>query len=125
MTSCPPGQGEQTSWGAPMGHSPTQQDWGGSWGQLSSGGHQHCSDPRPGQALGSVGWPQLGKAPSAAVAVVLLRPELSARALKQGGESWSRLVPTFGVAYLHCVGCRQPSSSRALEQAAPAGSRWP
>lgn len=88
-------------------------------------GHQHCSDPRPGQALGSVGWPQLGKGPSAAVAVVLLRPELSARALKQGGESWSRLVPTFGVAYLHCIGCRQPSSSRVPEQAAPAGSRWP
>lgn len=41
--------------------------------------------------------------------------------LKQGGEPWSRLVPTFGVTYLCCVGCRQPSCGRALEQAAPGG----
>lgn len=40
-----------------MGHSPTvgqgdtQQDWGGSWGQQSSSGHQCCSDPRPGHLV--------------------------------------------------------------------------
>lgn len=75
---------------------------------------------RPGETA-ELQW-SLGKQPSAGVAVVLLRPELSARAQKQGGEPWSRLVPTFGVTYLCCVGCRQPSWGRVLGQAAPAGS---
>lgn len=84
--------------------------------QLSSSGLQCCSGP-----AGAVGWPQPGKPPSTGVAVVLLRPELSARALKKGGEPWSRLAPTFGVTCLCHVGFRQPSCGRALEQAAPGG----
>lgn len=53
--------------------------------------------------------------------MVLLRPVWSARALKQGGEPWLKLVPTFGVTFLHRVGCRQPSCGRALGQAVPSG----